>query len=60
MPKATYNPETIKADIVIVDAQKGDYIQDDPEYYDALCNVIAFARWSSSKERQEIASLNWD
>ncbi len=42
----THNPETLKNDIALVERLKGTYDSDCGEFYDALDNVLRFAKWA--------------
>ena len=41
----THNPETLEKDIALVERLKGTYDSDCGEFYDALDNVLRFAKW---------------
>lgn len=41
----THNPDTLKADIALVERLKGTVDQDCSEFYNALNNILRFSKW---------------
>jgi len=42
----THNPDTLNADLELIERLKGTYDSDTPEFYNALDNILRFAKWA--------------